>query len=272
MPHDIKKLGIIAGGGCLPGQLLAYCHDHDIAPVVIGFDGQTDPDLKNYPGALWIRLGQAGQVIPYLRNQDVSDVVMIGGIRRPSLWDLRPDLKTLALFKKIYGLGDDGALKVLRTVLQESGLRIHGVHRFLTDLLAPYGPLGRYDPDDDQLRDIELGMRASQALGALDIGQAVVVQQGLVLGVEAIEGTDALITRCGALKRKGYGPILIKTCKPGQDTDLDLPTIGPDTVEATAKAGFSGLVMHAERSLIVDVEKVARLADGYKMFIRGIHV
>ena len=104
----------------------------------------------------------------------------------------------------------------------------------------------------------------------MDIGQAAIVESGAVIGVEAVEGTDALIARCAELKKKDKGGVLVKSCKPQQDKDLDLPTIGPETVEACAKAGLNGIAVHAHQSLITDIDAVRRLADQHKMFVIGI--
>src|SRR5262249_37865436 len=126
--------------------------------------------------------------------------------------------------------------------------------------------------DEESEKDISRGVEAAKALGALDIGQSVVVQQGMVLGVEAIEGTDALIARSAGLRREGKGPGLVKIAKPQQDNRYDLPTIGPDTIEAVARAGFSGVALEAGRSLLLEREKTISLADKAGLFITGIKV
>ena len=110
----------------------------------------------------------------------------------------------------------------------------------------------------------------SQALGRLDIGQSAIVEDGIVLGLEAAEGTDKLIKRCKSYKKKPKGGVLVKTCKPQQDKDLDLPTIGPDTVELCAEAGLNGIALHAHHSLLLDIEKVKDLANKHKLFVSGI--
>ena len=125
-------------------------------------------------------------------------------------------------------------------------------------------------PDAQALADIEHGQRLARALGALDIGQAVVVQQGLVLGVEAIEGTDALLRRCAALRREGPGGVLVKVEKPGQEQRADRPTIGPQTVALAAEAGLRGIAVEAGATIVLDRDEVVAAADRAGLFVLGI--
>lgn len=264
-------MGVIAGGGALPLRLLKACDSAGQDVFVVGFEGQTDPEILEGRNFMLTRLGAAGQIIDALRNHNVRDLVLIGSIRRPSLAELKPDWRTAQFFASIAfkALGDDGLLRALRAELEAEGFAVRGVHEFITDLLAPEGPMGRHKPKSGDWADIERGLEASQQLGRLDIGQSVVVQEGLILGVEGAEGTDELIRRCAAYKREGRGPILVKTCKPQQDRDLDLPTIGPETVIACAEAGFSGIVVQAGGSLVIDHVSVGALADKYRLFVIG---
>lgn len=273
-PDHVRKLGIIAGGGSLPARLLSACDKAGIDVFVVGFDGQTDRRILGGRNHIYTRLGAAGQIINTLRSHNVSDLVMIGAIRRPSLPELRPDLRTLRFFARLgmRAMGDNDLLSALRSELAEEGFTIHGVQKFAADLLAGEGPAGRLKPKKSDWTDIKRGVEVSQMLGRLDIGQSVIVQEGLVLGVEGAEGTDELIRRCSAYKRAGRGPILVKTCKPDQDRDLDLPAIGPDTVILCAEAGFSGIVVQAGASLLLDPQKVAELANMHKLFVLGLDI
>jgi len=269
---DIKKIGIIAGGGELPRCLIDVCKKHGLEVFVIGFQGQTDTHTMDGCDHMWSRLGAAGSVIKTLKSKAIKDLVMIGHIRRPSLKELKPDLKTFSFFMKeaLGAAGDDGLLKALKRFLEKEGFTLHGAQRFMPELLAPLGALTKQQPTKEHWADIKRGVAVLQALGTLDVGQAVVVQQGYILGIEGAEGTDALIERCSSLSRKGRPPILVKLCKPTQDQDLDLPTIGPDTIERLVSSGFAGLAVHSGKSFISNLELVTEKSKSGKMFVVGI--
>ncbi len=269
---SIEKIGVIAGGGNMPMRLLHACDKNGIEPFIVAFDGQTDPGILQDRKYMLTRLGAAGLIINTLKSHGIRDLVFIGAIRRPSLRELIPDLRTLSFYARLStrALGDDGLLKAMKKELENEGFRIHGVQRFAHDLLATEGPLGRHRPKRADEEDIVRGLEILQYIGALDIGQAVVVQEGMVLGVEAAEGTDELMRRCGALKRAGRGPILVKISKPGQDQDLDLPTIGPETVAVAGQSGFSGIVIEAGKTLVLEPDRAADMADRFGMFVSGV--
>jgi len=193
-------------------------------------------------------------------------------VRRPSLASLMPDWRAAKFFARIglRALGDDGLLSAIIKELELEGFRVVGIESILGGLLAPKGPLGRIEPDEQARADIARGLEVARALGALDIGQAAVVQQGIVLGVEAADGTDALIARAGSLRREGPGGVLVKIAKPGQERRVDLPTIGVRTVEAAANAGLRGIAVEAGAALVVDRAAVAAAADGAALFVLGV--
>ena len=267
------KIGIIAGGGDLPQRLMNACDEQGVDVFVVALEGHAAPDVVEGRYHLWSRLGAVGTILKALREHEVRDLVLIGSVRRPSISEIMPDMKAMAFFSKagIKALsGDDSLLVALRGFLEEEGFNIHGVHKFAKDLLMPHGVLGKVQPSKDIWRDINRGVEVSQILGKLDVGQAVVVQQGLVLGVEAIEGTDQLLSRCTALRRKGAGGVLVKTCKPQQDRDLDMPTIGLTTLEAAHRCGLAGIAVHAGNSLVVGLDEIVAFANKNKMFVVGV--
>lgn len=268
-----EKLGIIAGGGCLPARLIESCVQMGIEPFIVAFEGQTDMEILHGHNHMKTRLGAAGQVISTLRAHHIFDLVLIGSIRRPSLAELRPDMRTASFFTKIglQGLGDDGLLKALRKELEADGFTIHGAQKFAHDLLIGEGAAGKYKPKKADLADIEKGVEIATSLGRADIGHSVVVQEGIVLAVEAIEGTDATIKRAATHKRKGKGGVLVKWCKPEQDMDLDLPAIGPDTIRNCVQAGLSGIAVKAGETLILQSEEVVRLLNENKLFLVGLN-
>ena len=268
-----RKLGIIAGGGSIPQQLIEQCQKQQLDFVVLAIEGNADNNLfKNATFTYkWIRLGQAGTGFKFFVEQGVKDVVMIGTIRRPSFFDLVPDLRTTAFFAKVgaKALGDDGLLRAVVSEIEKDGMKVKGIHEVMPNILVKEGVLTKRKPSKQDIIDIKRGVEAAFELGRLDIGQAVVVQQGLVLAVEGIEGTDELLRRCKDYRRKGGGGVLVKLRKPQQDMRIDLPTIGPRSVERAHESGLEGIVVHAGNGLIVDEKETIALADKYKMFIIG---
>jgi hypothetical protein len=266
------KLGIFAGGGELPLRIIEACRASERAVFVLAFEGAADPAVASGVPHAWVRLGAAGEALRLLREHGVEEVVFAGGVKRPSLLSLRPDWRAAKFFARVgyRALGDDGLLSAVIREFESEGFRVIGADDILGSALAPLGPLGRHRPDAQAEDDIAVGFRIVRALGVLDIGQAAVVQQGLVLGVEAIEGTDALIARCAALHREGPGGVLIKAPKPGQERRADLPTIGRRTVEAAASAGLRGIAIEAGASLVLDRAALVAAADRTGLFVVGI--
>jgi DUF1009 family protein len=266
------KLGILAGAGALPARVVEACRAAERPFFVLAFDGETDPATVAGAPHAWVRLGAAGDGFRILRENGVEELVMAGGIRRPSVSSLRPDWRAARFFAKVgyRALGDDGLLSAVVKEFESEGFRVVGVDAIIPSALAPAGRFGRLAPDAQAEADIAHGLRLARAIGALDIGQAVVVQQGLVLGVEAIEGTDALLARCAALRRDGPGGVLVKAKKPGQESRADLPTIGVRTVGAAARAGLRGIAVEAGATLVLDLRGVADAADRAGLFIVGV--
>ncbi|MBR1605280.1 MAG: UDP-2,3-diacylglucosamine diphosphatase LpxI [Alphaproteobacteria bacterium] len=269
-----KKLGIIAGGGDIPKALITRCKEQKRDFFVVAIEGNADRDLidDNVPH-IWIRIGQAGTGFKKLAEEKVDEVVMIGTIRRPSFKDLVPDLRTTAFFAKlgIKSIGDDGILRALVKELESDGLIVRGIQEVMPEILIREGVLGKIKPSKQAKADIERAVEVATELGRLDVGQAVIVQQGLVLGVEGIEGTGELIRRCGTYQRKGEGGVLVKIRKPQQDMRIDLPTIGDRTVKSAYEAGLSGIVLHAGNGLIANEKETIELADKYGLFVMGIN-
>ena len=237
----LPKLGIIAGGGDLPVRLLEACRSVGREAFVLGLEGHAEPDGIGRHVDLWVRL-------------------------------LKPDWRGARFFARIgaRALGDDGLLKAVTAELEGEGFHVVAAHDVFRDLLTPTGPLGRLTPDEQSEGDIARGMAVIHALGPLDVGQAVIVQQGLVLGIEAIEGTDALIERCGTLRRDGPGGVLVKMTKPTQDLRFDLPTVGVVTVERCAAAGLRGIAIEAGRTIALDSDAIAAQADRLGLFVVGL--
>jgi UDP-2,3-diacylglucosamine hydrolase len=266
------KLGIVAGGGTLPAKIIAACRATGREFFVLAFSGQTEQATVNEAPHAWVKLGAVGEAMAALRAAGAQELVFAGPVRRPSLSELKPDLQAVKMLAKIgtRAFGDDGLLAGIVRELEGEGFRVVGVDDILSGLKMPRGRIGRHDADELARSDIVRGVDVVRALGALDVGQAVVVQQGVVLGVEAIEGTDQLLARCGALRREGPGGVLVKLAKPGQERRVDLPTIGVETVAHAAAAGLRGIATEAGGALIVDRDAVVRAADAAGLFVVGI--
>jgi DUF1009 family protein len=266
-------LGILAGGGPLPGRVAAAARAAGRSVFLVGLDGYAEPGvLAPFPHAT-VRLGAAGRILSLLRQNHCRDLVLVGPVRRPSIFDLRPDAegaRILARIGRAAFAGDDGLLAAVVRVLGEEGFRVLGAHEILTEAVGPRGLLTRTPADAQALADINRGVAVCRALGAVDVGQACVVQQGIVLAVEAIEGTDAMLARATALARPGIGGVLVKLVKPGQDRRADLPTIGPATVIEAAAAGLRGVAFEAGGTILTDREAIIAEADRRGLFLLGI--
>ena len=271
---SFDKLGIIAGNGILPRKLSENCRSKSIEPFIVALEGQTRGDTVEGFEHVWCNIGSAGKIIKTLKAHNIKDLVLIGGVRRPSFSELKPDMKGAEIITRIgmKALGDNDILELLKDELSREGFNVHGVQDFIQDLLTPHGVLGKIKPNAKMKSSIKRGVEVSQAIGGMDIGQAIIVQQGIIIGVEGIEGTDELISRCKAYLRKGEGGILVKTCKPQQDKTLDLPTIGPDTISRAAECGLVGIVAEAGKSILTDADLMSEMVDRNKMFFIGVDI
>jgi len=272
-PDSPPPLGILAGGGGLPAQVAAAARAAGRAVFVVGLEGFAEPAvLAPWPHEI-IRIGAAGRILAALRAHQCRDLVLIGPVRRPSLLDLRPDqegAKLLARIGRAAFAGDDGLLAAVIKILAAEGFRVIGAQDVLREVLAPAGVLGRVAPDAQAMADIMRGVAVARALGDVDVGQGCVVQQGIVLAVEAAEGTDAMLSRCAALARPGPSGVLVKLVKPSQDRRVDLPTIGPATVRGAAAAGLRGLAFEAFGAILAERQASVHAADEAGLFLLGL--
>jgi DUF1009 family protein len=264
-----RPLGILAGGGTLPRRVAETAAAQGRPVFIVAFTGQFDPTtVEGFPH-ISLRIGEAGRIIAEMRKAGVVDLVMAGGVRRPSISELGLDWRGVQLFARIgaRALGDDGLLAAIGHELEREGFRLVGASEILAGGAVAAGTLGSHQPDEQAQADIAHGFHVARALGAVDVGQAVVVQQGLVLGVEAIEGTDALLQRVGPLRRDGLGGVLVKIAKPQQDRRIDLPTIGPATVRQAVASGLRGIAIEAGATIILDQAEAVAAADAAGLFL-----
>ena len=240
---------------------------------LIGLEGFAEPAvLAPWPHEI-IRILAAGRIIAALREHGCKDLVLVGPVRRPSLLGLRPDAegaRILARIGRAAFLGDDGLLAAVVRVFAEEGFRVLGAHDILAEAIGPAGLLSTTAPDARAMADIQRGVEVARALGAVDVGQGCVVQQGIVLAVEAAEGTDAMLARCAGLTWPGPGGVLVKLVKPGQDRRTDLPTIGPDTIRGAIAAGLRGVAFEAGGTILAQRDEAIAAADAAGLFLLGL--
>ncbi len=268
---DGEPLGLIAGSGRFPLLFAQAAARAGRRIIAAAHEGEADPELAQHVARLgWVKLGQLGKIAELLRAEGCSEAVFCGGITKVRLFDVRPDWMGLKVLAGLRSFGDDAALRAIATALEGEGVRIISPLPLVPELLAPKGPLGKRKLSAEQRADAEAGLQAARALGALDLGQTVVVKRGVVLAVEAAEGTDACIARGGELARGGgAGPVVVKVQKPDQDTRFDVPAVGPRTIEALRAAGCSALVLEAGRALVLDRAQLVAAADTAGIAVEG---
>jgi len=274
----MQKLGLIAGGGGLPVEIAQHCERSGRPLFVIRLKGFAGSDLSPYAGAE-VGLAEIGKCMKALKRAGCRSICLAGNVARPDFTSLVPDLRGLMLLPKVIASarkGDDALLRVLVDEFEREGFQVEGAHDVMEDLTLGAGPLGARRPSDDDMADARQALHVARAIGALDVGQAAVVSHGLVLAVEAQEGTDALLKRVAELPahlrgKPGSGVgVLAKAPKPIQETRVDLPTIGLATVQGVARAGLAGIVGEAGRLLVLDREATIALADELGVFILGV--
>ncbi len=273
---DKPTLGIIAGGGGVPSIVARAAEAAGRPVVVFGLVGEADLDIESFHHH-WLRWGEIGRLFDLLSREQVGEVVICGAVNRPDFSAIRVDLGAVLSLPKILSLmvgGDDTVLKNVVRFLEDRGYRVIGAHQVAPELVGGNGNLGRYKPNDDAEIDIAKGVEASLTLGRLDIGQAVIAISGRVVAVEGIEGTDELLQRVADLRKRGRlkaahrSGVLVKAAKPQQDLRVDLPTIGPRTIEMAVAAGLAGIAVEAGRVMIVDRPATIAAADAARLFLQ----
>ena len=271
-------LGIIAGGGELPIAIARAAQEDGRAVFVLALEGMARPsDVAAFPHA-FVSLGELGKAIRLLEGAGCSQITLAGKVARPEFSKLKLDARGALALPGVMAAalrGDDALLRSLLAIFEKEGMRVIGSSDAAQGLLVPLGPLGRLEPAQAQDEDILRAIRVVAAMGALDIGQAAVVCEGLVLAVEAAEGTDAMLARVAALPEALRGTpehrrgVLVKAPKPHQERRVDLPVIGIRTVELAAAAGLAGIAVEGGAALIVNRARVAETADRRGLFVYG---
>ena len=278
-PEISSPVGLIAGGGVMPFAVADSLIARGIDPILFALKGVCDPIAAARFRHRWIAVGQFGRAAKLFRAEGCRDLVFIGTLVRPALAEIRLDWGTLRVLRLIWAAfrgGDDHLLSGIGRIFEQDGFRMVGIRDVAPDLLMPRGCATRAAPDEAAAADIAKGREVLAALSPFDIGQAAVVIDGHVVGVEDIEGTDGLLARVARLRSEGRiratagRGVLVKAPKRTQDLRFDLPTVGPRTVEGAAKAGLAGIAVVAGNTLVVEPQTMIAAADAAGLFVTGL--
>ena len=269
-----KKLGMIAGGGMMPVEIIKHCNSTGREIFVVGIEPfAKEEELKDVP-CIFAKMGEVGKILKALTQNDVYEIVLAGGIKRPSFKELIPDWEGAKLMAKlaIRKMSDDNLFRAVMDEIEQRGFKVVGIQEVVPQMLFSEGIYGKVKPSADDMNDIRRGITVAKALGAVDVGQAVVVQEGMVLAVEAIEGTDLMLSRAATVRKQGKAPVMVKILKPGQDMRVDLPAIGLQTIEQLKKYGIKGIAVEAGGILLIERDAVIKLANEAGIFIIGLKI
>lgn len=274
-----SPIGLIAAGGVMPFAVADSLTARGINPVLFALRGACDPVRVERFRHHWISIGQLGKATKLFRAENCRDLVFIGTLVRPALSEIRLDWGTLRVLGRVWAAfrgGDDHLLSGIGKILEQDGFRMVGIKDVAPDLLMPEGCLTLKAPNENAAADIARGREVLRALSPFDIGQATVVIDGHVVGVEDIEGTDGLLARVARLRAEGRiragtaRGVLVKAPKSGQDLRFDLPTMGPRTVEGAAAAKLAGIAIVAGNTIVVEPQAVIEAADAAGLFVTGL--
>ncbi len=268
METSENRIGLIAGNGPFPILFAKKAALRGYNVFAVGYHQETDPLLAGHVTAMeTIHIGQVGRLFKFFKKNDVKAAVMIGAIKKPgSILEIKPDFKALALFAGMRkNTHDDRVLRAFADALEKEGIRVRSSTFLLPELLSPAGCWTRRKPTREELENVAHGWKMAKGIGQLDIGQCVVVDNGTVVAVEAIDGTDATIRRGGSLS-KGNA-VVVKVCKPIQDFRFDVPAVGAQTIRTMQESGAGILAVEAGKSVVFDKEEMVALADRFGITI-----
>ncbi|MET0605040.1 MAG: UDP-2,3-diacylglucosamine diphosphatase LpxI [Beijerinckiaceae bacterium] len=272
-------IGVLCFSGDLPTSVAGFARERGHDVFIIAFRGFASRAVEGFPHT-WVKLGQLGRLFRVMRGRSIRRIVIVGALTRPHLRDLSLDWKGLrdipSILRTLRAGGDDSVLRSAVRYFEDHGLQVMAVSDVAPELLAAEGQLGAIAPDAKELSNLRIGMGVLDALSSFDAGQACVVLDGRPVAIEGAEGTDGMIVRVSELRANGRlrvsGPrgVLVKAAKRGQDLRVDLPTIGPRTIELAAKAQLAGVAIEAGKSLIAEREACLALADRLGLFVLGV--
>ena len=265
----MDRLFLIAGSGHYPGLVARAARQAGITHLSIAaFEGETSADIAALGDHVtWMRVGQLGKLLDAAKSSGATGAIMAGQIAPKNLFDLRPDMKALMLLATIKERNAESLFGAIADALEKIGVGLLPATTFLEDQLASEGHIAGPKLKDRQVEDAAFGLRIAKETSRLDIGQTVVVKNGTVLAVEAFEGTNEAIERGGRLGRGGG--LVVKVSKPKQDMRFDVPVIGDQTLDQTLAAGLQGIVVETGRVLLLDRERLCRLAEEKRITIYG---
>jgi DUF1009 family protein len=270
-------IGILACAGPLPLEVARAARRLGRGPYIVGIEGFASPEIEEFAHA-WVNLGQIGRMIDSLRRAGCRDLVIAGAMRRPNLWKVKIDrgfFRGIGTVLRMTRGGDDSVLRRVVTFFEGQGFRVIGAQDVAPHLVAPPGTLGAVAPTAEMRAAIERGAQVIQALGPFDVGQAVVATPAAIVAIEGVGGTDAMLAGVAEAQGKGDGAhppprVLVKLPKPGQELRVDLPTIGPSTIERAVAARIAGIAVRDGHTLILEREETILQADAAGMFIIGV--
>ena len=267
-----SKIAIVAGNGDLPILVIEKCIQLGKPYFLIIIKDHGEDTMNKFKCDYTLKLNQIGKALKIIKNNKIDEIIMIGSIERPSLRDMMPDLWTAKFLAKIANKpqGDDNILKNLSKELEYEGFKIIAPESFIINSLSKKGLMGKIKSSKSHDADMAKGFKIAKKFGELDIGQSLVIENGLVLALEGAEGTDEMIKRSFKYKKSNKPSILIKIFKTSQEKRIDRPVIGVETVKLAFKYGFSGIALEANEVLIIDYEKTISIADKKNIFIKGI--
>ncbi|PWU13940.1 MAG: DUF1009 domain-containing protein [Verrucomicrobia bacterium] len=255
-------LGLIAGNRSLPLVFARQARQSGVKRLVaVAFEGETDPALgKLVDEIVWLKVGQLSKLLAAFTRRGVKQCVMAGQIAPKNLYDVRPDLRAMALLLRLKEKNAHTIFGAIAEELKKEGVELVEATPWLGSLMPDKGFQLGPKLSSQQRADVEFGFRIAKETSRLEIGQMVVVKEGTVLAVEAFEGTDKCLARGGELAGKNGGAVAVKVPREKHDLRFDIPCLGPQTLETCASARISALAIEAGKALLLEQETCAEIA------------
>lgn len=266
-----ERIGLIAGNGTFPIFFARAAKKRGLSVIAVGMRGETKPEVEREVDSMtWVKVGQLGPMIDAFVKAGVTKAAMAGGVRKTRLFErARPDWLAMKLLAQAAIRRDDGILRMVAKEFEKVGVTIIDSTVYMPEALAPEGVLTKERPTPREWQDLRYGFLIAREIGQLDIGQTVVVKDGAVVALEAIEGTDACIARAGELTGR-KGAVIVKVAKPVQDMRFDVPAIGIKTLASMREAGVRVLGIEAGRTLVLEPEAFVNGANAEGLVVVGL--